>query len=187
MREASDVTGSFVAPDAGVVVGSDLLLAVAALAYRGPTRTAIARLKYAGAVQVAGPLAEIASPTLARLTEVSGAGTVVPVPIHVERLRQRGYNQAALLARHLARISGLPMDEVLERRTVTERQHRLDRASRMHNLRGAIRLRAGVAAPVVAILVDDILTTSATLEACASVLRVAGAREVYGLAIAREV
>jgi predicted amidophosphoribosyltransferase len=70
---------------------------------------------------------------------------------------------------------------------VTERQHRLDRAGRLRNLRDAIGLRTTTAAPAIAIVVDDILTTSATFEACASVLRSAGTREAYGFAIAREV
>lgn len=186
-RAPSDEAGCFVVPDPGVVVGSDLTLAVAAFAYEGPVRKAIGRLKYAAAARVAGPLTDITRPVLARLTVMSGPATLIPVPIHPERQRQRGYNQAALLARHLARGSGLRMDELLERSEFTERQHRLDRAARMRNLRGAIRVRAGAAVPAVAIVVDDILTTSATLEACASVLVAAGVREVFGFAIAREV
>jgi predicted amidophosphoribosyltransferase len=107
--------------------------------------------------------------------------------VHAARERQRGYNQAALLARALGAGAGLPVLDVLERRRSTIRQHGLGKAARLHNLRGAFTLRSGSRAPPQAILVDDILTTSATLEACAQVLRAAGAGVVYGFAIAREV
>ena len=79
------------------------------------------------------------------------------------------------------------MIDLLERRQATERQHRLDRAARLRNLRDAIAVRPGIELPATVIVVDDIVTTSATLEACASVLRAAGADEVYGFAVAREV
>lgn len=184
---ASDETRRFLAPEASVVVGSDLTLALAAFAFEGPVRKALSRLKYGGAARVAGPLAELAHPMLGRLTELSGPAVLVPVPIHPARQRQRGYNQAELLARHLARTSGQQVADLLARSTITERQHRLDRAARTRNLRGAIGLRSGPPAPSVAIVVDDILTTAATLEACASVLVAGGVGEVYGFAIAREV
>ena len=118
---------------------------------------------------------------------VCGPLPLVPVPVHEARLRQRGYNQASLLARALGARAGLPVLEVLERRRATARQHGLGKAARLHNLRGAFALRTGAAVPSGLILVDDILTTSATLEACAGVLRSAGAASVFGFAIAREV
>ena len=107
--------------------------------------------------------------------------------MHAARERQRGYNQAALLARALVAEAGLPVRDLLERRRATVRQHGLGKAARLHNLRGAFALRRGEDSPPRLILVDDILTTSATLEACAGVLRAAGAASVYGFAIAREV
>ncbi len=74
---------------------------------------------------------------------------------------------------------------VLERALPTTKQHRLNRSARLANLRGAFR--ASGAVPLTAILVDDIITTTATLEACASVLRQAGCSAVYGFSLAREV
>ena len=77
--------------------------------------------------------------------------------------------------------------DVLARARPTSQQHRLNRAQRLHNLRGAFAVRAGARAPPRVVLVDDILTTSATLEACAAVLRAAGAERVVGVAVAREI
>ena len=73
------------------------------------------------------------------------------------------------------------------RQRATSQQHRLDRAARLRNLRDAFAVLADARPPPVAILVDDILTTSATLEACAAVLRAAGTTRVLGFAVAREV
>jgi predicted amidophosphoribosyltransferase len=105
----------------------------------------------------------------------------------VTRERERGYNQAMLLAGHLARSVGMPVGPLLVRARETSRQHRLDRSARLRNLLGAVAVREDARPPPAVIVVDDILTTSATLEACASALRSAGADTVYGFAIAREV
>lgn len=177
----------FLAPDAGVVLGESLSLGVTAFAYEGPMRRSLAALKYAGASRLAPVLARAAEPTLRRLLDLAGPATLVPVPLHPERHRVRGYNQAQLLARSLARLAGLPTSDALRRARPTTKQHRLNRAARLHNLRGAFVMRPGAVVPDSAILVDDIVTTTATLEACASVLREAGCQAVYGFAIAREV
>lgn len=186
-RPAGSVDDRFTVADAGTIVGEHFDLARAAFAHRGPTRRALQRLKYGGAGRVAVPLARAALPALQELVALFGPATLVPVPVHAARLRQRGYNQAALLAAELGRGSGLPVGELLERRHATSRQHGLGRAARLANLRGAFAMRSDGVAPARAILIDDILTTSATLEACAGVLRAAGTRQVLGFAIAREV
>ena len=95
------------APDAGVVIGETLTLAISALAYEGPVRRALGRLKYAGAARVAGPLATASLPAFDRLLAISGPASLVPVPVHLERRRTRGYNQAALIAEALARARRL--------------------------------------------------------------------------------
>ena len=175
------------APDPAVVVGDELEVAVAAFAYDGVLRRVLSRLKYGGGARLAEPLAESSAPLLHSFLEDHEGAVLVPVPVHVERLRQRGYNQAALLARHLAPRVGLVTADLLARSRPTSQQHRLNRTQRLRNLRGAFALRAGARAPPRVILVDDILTTSATLEACAGVLRAAGAQRVVGVAIAREI
>jgi ComF family protein len=184
---ASRPRDRFITPDPGVVVGDAFEIALAAFAHEGVLRRALARLKYGGAARLAAPLGEAATPTLRMLLEISGPAVLVPVPVHRARERQRGYNQAGLLASALGRAVGLPVAAVLERQRETTKQHRLNRAARLRNLRGAFLVRAGARVPSSAIVVDDILTTSATLEACAQALREAGTRDVYGLAIAREV
>jgi len=186
-RPAAAPGDRFATADPGMIVGDALELAVAAFEHGGELRRALQRLKYGGSGRIAIPLAHASAPGLAALTAVSGPLPLVPVPMHAARERQRGYNQAALLARALGAEAGLPVRDLLERRRATVPQHGLGKAARLHNLRGAFALRRGEDSPPRLILVDDILTTSATLEACAGVLRAAGATSVYGFAIAREV
>ncbi|MDQ2683996.1 MAG: ComF family protein [Chloroflexota bacterium] len=186
LRPPSDARDRFVAPDAGVIVGDSLLAAVAAFAYEGPMRRALAALKYTGASRLAPILAELAVPTLDRLRSMAGArAALVPIPVHRERLADRGYNQAALLADALGGYRRLRVRPVLDRIRPTTKQHRLNRAARLANLRGAFAVTSR--SPPVVILVDDIITTTATLEACATVLREAGSEAVYGIGVAREV
>ena len=178
----------FLAADPGVVIGDALEVGVAAFAYEGPVRRALAGLKYGGAARVATALAARAQERLSELRELATEpAALVPVPVHTQRLRQRGYNQAALLATALGGRCRIRVADVLVRERATTQQHRLDRAARLRNLRDAFALSLGARPPPAVILVDDILTTSATLEACAGVLKAAGAGRVLGFALAREV
>jgi ComF family protein len=185
-RAATAADDRFAAPDGGTIIGDALELAIAAFAHDENLRRALQRLKYGGSGRIAVPLAAASASALGALTGICGPLPLVPVPVNAARQRQRGYNQAALLARALASEAGLPVADILERGKRTARQHGLGKAARVHNLRGAFALREGARTPPRVILVDDILTTSATLEACAQVLRDAGATAVYGFAIARE-
>jgi ComF family protein len=187
LRSPATAVARFLAADAGVVVGDALEVAMTAFAYEGVMLRALGRLKYGGAARLARPLAEAALPAFDELVAVIGPGSLVPVPVHPERQRQRGYNQAALIANVLGRARSRPVRDILERRRATTQQHRLDRGARLRNLCRAFVLAPGASPPRVAILVDDILTTSATLEACAMVLRDAGSERVIGFAVAREV
>jgi ComF family protein len=187
LRPASDRRDRFLAADPGIVVGDELELAVAAFAYEGALRRALSRLKYGGAARVAGPLAQAALPVLRRILALTERPHLVPVPVHADRRRERGYNQAALLAAALARHSAAPVAEILVRRRPTTQQHRLDRAARLRNLRDAFALQPAARPPPTVVLIDDILTTSATLEACAAVLRAQGAGRVMGVTVAREI
>ncbi|MGH2489242.1 MAG: ComF family protein [Candidatus Limnocylindria bacterium] len=193
LRPPGLASDAFLASDHSVVVGDALILATAAFAHREAAQRILRRLKYGGGRRLAGLLAELALPALSRLLAVSGPAALVPVPLHRSRQRDRGYNQAELLARELARRTNLTVWPALVRRRATQRQHGLDRTTRLRNLSQAMELStvrppaaAHEAMPAV-LLVDDILTTGATLEACAVILRAAGVPAVYGFAVAREV
>jgi len=113
-------------------------------------------------------------------------GLVVPVPLHPRRLRLRGFNPAAELARSLAREFGIRFDPVALCRTRdTPSQTGLDRYERRRNVRGAFCSRRGRHVPEQIWLVDDVVTTASTLTEAAIALRAAGARTVIGLCAAR--
>ena len=111
---------------------------------------------------------------------------LVPVPLHARRLRERGYDQALELARPLARTLDLPLrGDLLERIRATAAQSTLDAAGRRRNLRRAFRVEAGTALPAHVALVDDVMTTGATLHAAAHALRKAGVARVDAWVCAR--
>jgi len=120
---------------------------------------------------------------------VAEGDVLVPVPLHPGRRRERGFNQAALIAREIARLTDRPwVEEALVRRAQTRPQTGLSAAERRRNVKGAfvVRRRREVTGRVV-VLVDDVLTTGATAQACALALREGGATEVRLLSIARVV
>ena len=154
-----------------------------------PLRDAVHALKYEGVRALATPLAALMAATcsLAPLP----VAAVVPVPLHPRRVRQRGYNQAALLARELARLLVLPLhEEWLERARNTPSQVGLTRAERWANVDGAFRVAAaasdaGALAGQSVLLVDDVFTSGATLRAAAGALRSAGAEAVWAVTLTR--
>jgi ComF family protein len=114
---------------------------------------------------------------------------LVPVPIHAAKRRERGFNQADALAREVGRALRLPVLDVLERRAETVAQHALGRGERARNVRRAFAVRESAREVLHgrwAILVDDVVTTGATLEGCARALDEAGVLAVSALAVARE-
>jgi len=129
----------------------------------------------------AGRLAEVAR------REALVADVVVPVPLHRQRERERGYNQADLIAKPLARKLGLPYRAVLLVRTKPRPdKHILTLEERWDSVRGAFATRPGIKVDNLRVLlVDDVMTTGATLDACARALRGAGAKSVIGLTVAR--
>ncbi|TBR36044.1 MULTISPECIES: ComF family protein [Dyella] len=111
---------------------------------------------------------------------------IVPVPLSTQRLRHRGYNQALELARPLAKAMGVPlMRDVLRRTRPTSAQTDLARLARRKNVRGAFQVRHGTVLPAHVALVDDVMTTGATLAECARCLRRAGVKRVDVWAVAR--
>ena len=149
-------------------------------AYEGTLREIIHALKYEGRRSIGPRLGRLMAAQAADL--LAGVDVAVPVPLHRAREWQRGFNQADDLARAL----GLPVRHALVRRRATRPQVDLPAARRHGNVREAFCLARGadVAGCLVA-LVDDVATTGATLEACARVLKGAGAREVRAVTAAR--
>ena len=152
--------------------------------YTGPLRLAIRRFKYRGQRVLAGPLASILLEGWRR--DPPPAELLVPVPLHPRRARERGYNQAALLAGRLGRALALPVDtRHLARIRATPPQVGLTASQRLANVEGAFAYRGPDLAGRAVCLIDDLCTTGATLEACAAALRQAGAASVWACTLAR--
>ncbi len=151
--------------------------------YDGALKAIVHALKYEGRRSLARPLAALMRERGADL--LAAAVCAIPVPLHPSRTRERGFNQAADLARHL----GLPVAHALRRVRPTATQTGLPAAQRHRNVRGAFAVAPparGLAGRTV-LVVDDVSTTGATLEACARVLKQAGVGEVLALTAARVV
>lgn len=154
--------------------------------FTGVTRRALHALKYDGERRLAAPLGA----AIARRWERAGVAgdALVPVPASPDRVRERGYDQASLLAGEAGRRLRLPVLAAVERTRATTAQFDLDRAGRASNLGGAFRVTAR-RLPVAGrwmVLVDDVVTTGATLAACATALLEAGALAVSAITVARE-
>ncbi len=156
-------------------------------AFSGPVRHAILALKYRGERRLAAPLGT----ALAKRWRRAGGtvDAVVHVPVHASRLRARGFDQARDLADACARSLGMRPSAALERSERTLAMHALGRADRARNVEHAFRVRPDMGRAVAGrrvLLVDDVLTTGATMGGCAAALLAAGAASVSGLSVARE-
>lgn len=157
----------------------------AAFLYAGPMPGLVHGFKYRGRRTAALAAGAWMGAHMARFPELSGYHALVPVPLHPARLRERGYNQAELLAEALAPACGLPVRQFLRRGRHTRPQWDLDKEARRRNLKDAF-LTAGQVRGQRLILVDDVCTSGASLEECARVLHRAGARQVAGYVLARQ-
>lgn len=167
-------------------LGSHLEVIQSTSAHRKPLSGAIHAFKYSGLSVLAEPLAEMLCATW-RIAPVV-CELIVPVPLHPARVRERGYNQSALLARALGRHLGIPTAEDFVRRVrATKPQVGLSRPERLQNMAGAFAAQHCLVGSPHILLVDDVCTTGATLEACAEVLRQAGAGGVRALTLARAI
>jgi ComF family protein len=152
--------------------------------FEGVLRDAIHDLKYQGRVELASPLGSLMAAYWVQ--HPMPVDVVVPVPLHPARLRARGYNQAALLAHEMAGRVGLNVDErPLIRQRATSPQVELNAQQRRENVRDAFRWSGSGLAGKRVMLVDDVCTTGATLDACAVALCEGGAHSVRALTLAR--
>jgi ComF family protein len=162
------------------------LRARSAARYAGTVREALHAFKFLGQTSLAAPLSELLLEVLAADGAPPG-DLVVPVPLHAARERERGFNQAALLARRVARRLRTPYDaRALRRARATRAQTELSGRERRRNVRGAFGVTdARAVRDRHVLLVDDVLTTGATVAECARVLGRAGARTVAVVTVAR--
>ena len=157
-----------------------------ALFFAGLIREAVHQFKYQGIKALADPLGDMLTECFLRYA--IPADVVVPVPLHPKKLRERGYNQAGLLGRRMARNLGLPFDDrTLIKARETPPQVGLSREERLRNVKGAFACRDGALAGRRVVLVDDVITTGATAESCAEALRRGGASSVWIFSLAREI
>jgi ComF family protein len=153
--------------------------------YQGLIREVIHHLKYKNLKVLAKPLGQLMAEYLS--SNPLPADTLVPVPLHPKRIRQRGYNQSALLAREVGQILDLTVIEgSLIRSRNTASQVVLSAQERRSNVRQAFECKDQRLRGKQIILIDDICTTGSTLNACAVTLREIGAVSIWGLTLARE-
>jgi len=154
--------------------------------YDGAAREAVHALKYGGVSAIAEVMARAMAECLEEWEPPATA--LVPVPLTGARRRSRGYNQSEMLARELSRLSGLPVvtGVLVRRRGAPPQARAADEAARRANVADAftVRRRGRLTGPL--LLVDDVMTSGATLDACARALRGAGHGPVHALTFARE-
>jgi len=155
--------------------------------FDGAIRQAIHQLKYRNLRAVAGLFAQLLNDYL--ISNPVPGEVLVPVPLHRKRLKERGYNQSSLLAQELVKLTNLPL---IDNCLVRER-HALPQArtatveERRSNVANAFSCRDGRLKGRQVLLIDDVATSGATLDACARALKEAGAASVWGLVLAREI
>lgn len=153
----------------------------------GVIRQAIHQLKYRNLRALAATLAKLLQDYLA--TNPIPGEVLVPVPLHPKRVRERGYNQSSLLAKELGKLTGLPViDDCLIRQRHTSPQAKTPTVNeRRSNVANAFTCRDSRLQGKQVLLIDDVSTSGATLNTCATALKAAGAISVWGMVLAREI
>ena len=152
--------------------------------YRGPVRAGIVKIKYKWIYDIEKVLVDLMAENLWKFDFLSDS-SLVPVPLHPRRKRWRGFNQAELLARDLAKRFKHPYVDLLVRNRNTRPQIELKKDERKQNVAGAFSIRPSRHIKGKSlILVDDVYTTGATMSECAKILKHAGAKEIWAMAVA---
>ena len=154
--------------------------------YGEETEALIENFKYKRKRRLGSFLSEVLGETLLESVKLPRAGFIVPVPLHKRKLRERGFNQSQAVADQLSEKLGIPVlsDSVIRKRN-TRSQTGLSREERQKNVKGAFRLTGKVDLEGRALLlVDDVLTTGATMSECARTLKSAGADKIWGVTLA---
>ena len=158
----------------------------AAVLFTDPIQTMIHKLKYEGMFGLGPPLAELMVEAWRRCE--TAVDLIIPIPLHQERLKERGYNQSELLARHFSQKLNLPMNTTaLERVKHTRPQVGLNAAERSSNVEAAFAAQVEDVSRKAILLVDDVCTTGATLAAAADAILAGGAQSVSAYCLARAI
>ena len=153
--------------------------------FEGPMQQAVHALKFKQNRRLGFELGRRAALCEDLAGELSALQALIPVPLYPARERERGYNQSLLLARGMASVLDIPIQEkVLRRKRATRQQATLDAGERQDNLRGAFEVVGALLPGLRVGVVDDVVTTGATLNACAWALKEVGMRSVWGVAVA---
>ncbi len=154
--------------------------------YTPPFKKMIEEFKYKGKKKLGEIFGDALSSLLTNDPILKNADSLVPIPLHRAKIRERGYNQSEILARRIEENTGLPSNPCLLRKKNTKSQTELSTEERFKNIADAFAFRRGfdISGKNV-ILIDDVTTSGATLSAAAKVLKENGAKEVYGLVIAK--
>lgn len=156
--------------------------------YRGPIRSLVRQLKYHGVTVTQQLVSQVLQTYLKHESLYLPPAIILPIPLHQNSQNQRGFNQAAIIAQALANQTGYPtLQNVLQRHKNTNSQTKLSKGERQSNMLGAFSLATTENIKGASfILVDDVFTTGATLKEAAKVLKRAGAKQVFGFALARD-
>ena len=156
----------------------------AVFVYQGAIIGSMHRLKYSNRRDYAAIFAREAYKTYADWIKRIAPDALIPVPLHKKRRQERGYNQAELIARELARLTGIPVEnKLLFRGTNTKPQRQLSVEERKNNLKNAFQMSKNIVQLEKVLLIDDIYTTGSTVDAAAETLMSAGVKKVYALCI----
>lgn len=182
-----DLFNDLVAHSSGEEVALDAIAALYRFEQESPVQRLLHALKYQGCAALGIELGRELGGALKLFPEFDGIDVVIPVPLHSARRRERGYNQAEMIALGVgASIGAAVSTTLLLRRRHTGSQTRLSAEARSRNVRGAFQVASAGIDRRIILLCDDVCTTGSTLNVCAEALRAAGARSVRAATVAKD-